>query len=186
MTHFCFPQIYQDSFEHRFLEETNRLYAAEGQRLMQEREVFYYLIAHGHHGDINLLVNEGRTVAPKTCFAVLTRATIKYFSNNMTRYNNAPPICFSDIFPAIKDIPFSPYLTFLHNLFNLSGSRVPPSCQQTLGRRSRQDYHLLGSKHSVSVWTPSTWCVKHVKNDLVSAFLFAKVWFNFLDIKNNV
>lgn len=32
-------QIYQESFEHRFLEETNRLYAAEGQRLMQEREV---------------------------------------------------------------------------------------------------------------------------------------------------
>ncbi|XP_008935860.1 PREDICTED: cullin-4B [Merops nubicus] len=38
-------QIYQDSFEHRFLEETNRLYAAEGQRLMQEREVPEYL----HH-----------------------------------------------------------------------------------------------------------------------------------------
>ncbi|KAM6117338.1 LOW QUALITY PROTEIN: cullin-4B [Pterocles gutturalis] len=37
-------QIYQDSFEHRFLEE-NRLYAAEGQRLMQEREVPEYL----HH-----------------------------------------------------------------------------------------------------------------------------------------
>lgn len=36
-----FSQIYQDSFEHRFLEETNRLYAAEGQRLMQEREVFW-------------------------------------------------------------------------------------------------------------------------------------------------
>uniref|UniRef100_A0A8C3RBM8 Cullin-4B n=1 Tax=Cyanoderma ruficeps TaxID=181631 RepID=A0A8C3RBM8_9PASS len=34
-----------DSFEHRFLEETNRLYAAEGQRLMQEREVPEYL----HH-----------------------------------------------------------------------------------------------------------------------------------------
>lgn len=34
-----FHQIYQDSFEQRFLEETNRLYAAEGQRLMQEREV---------------------------------------------------------------------------------------------------------------------------------------------------
>uniref|UniRef100_A0A6Q2Z228 Cullin-4B n=1 Tax=Esox lucius TaxID=8010 RepID=A0A6Q2Z228_ESOLU len=33
-------QIYQDSFEQRFLEETNRLYAAEGQRLMQEREVY--------------------------------------------------------------------------------------------------------------------------------------------------
>lgn len=32
-------QIYQESFEQRFLEETNRLYAAEGQRLMQEREV---------------------------------------------------------------------------------------------------------------------------------------------------
>ncbi|XP_053284479.1 cullin-4B isoform X1 [Pleuronectes platessa] len=38
-------QIYQDSFEQRFLEETNRLYSAEGQRLMQEREVPEYL----HH-----------------------------------------------------------------------------------------------------------------------------------------
>ncbi|KAK6480326.1 cullin-4B-like [Huso huso] len=38
-------QIYQDSFEQRFLEETNRLYAAEGQRLMQEHEVPDYL----HH-----------------------------------------------------------------------------------------------------------------------------------------
>ncbi|XP_068571193.1 cullin-4B [Cebidichthys violaceus] len=38
-------QIYQDCFEQRFLEETNRLYAAEGQRLMQEREVPEYL----HH-----------------------------------------------------------------------------------------------------------------------------------------
>lgn len=38
-------QIYQDSFEQRFLEETNRLFAAEGQRLMQERDVPDYL----HH-----------------------------------------------------------------------------------------------------------------------------------------
>ncbi|KAM8964702.1 cullin-4B isoform X2 [Sarcophilus harrisii] len=38
-------QIYQDSFEQKFLEETNRLYSAEGQRLMQEREVPEYL----HH-----------------------------------------------------------------------------------------------------------------------------------------
>ncbi|MGH0173512.1 UNVERIFIED_CONTAM: hypothetical protein FKN15_065706 [Acipenser sinensis] len=38
-------QIYQDSFEQQFLEETNRLYAAEGQRLMQEHEVPDYL----HH-----------------------------------------------------------------------------------------------------------------------------------------
>ncbi|XP_034037660.1 cullin-4B [Thalassophryne amazonica] len=38
-------QIYQDSFEQRFLEETNRLYSTEGQRLMQEREVPEYL----HH-----------------------------------------------------------------------------------------------------------------------------------------
>ncbi|XP_038617550.1 cullin-4A isoform X2 [Tachyglossus aculeatus] len=36
-------QVYKDSFEHRFLEETNCLYAAEGQRLMQEREVPEYL-----------------------------------------------------------------------------------------------------------------------------------------------
>uniref|UniRef100_A2A432-2 Isoform 2 of Cullin-4B n=1 Tax=Mus musculus TaxID=10090 RepID=A2A432-2 len=38
-------QIYQDSFEQQFLQETNRLYAAEGQKLMQEREVPEYL----HH-----------------------------------------------------------------------------------------------------------------------------------------
>ncbi|XP_045888434.1 cullin-4A isoform X1 [Micropterus dolomieu] len=38
-------QVYKDSFEERFLTETNRLYAAEGQRLMQERDVPEYL----HH-----------------------------------------------------------------------------------------------------------------------------------------
>lgn len=38
-------QVYKDSFEERFLSETNRLYAAEGQRLMQERDVPEYL----HH-----------------------------------------------------------------------------------------------------------------------------------------
>uniref|UniRef100_A0A671KLC1 Cullin-4A n=1 Tax=Sinocyclocheilus anshuiensis TaxID=1608454 RepID=A0A671KLC1_9TELE len=38
-------QVYKDSFEQRFLTETNRLYAAEGQRLMQERDVPEYL----HH-----------------------------------------------------------------------------------------------------------------------------------------
>lgn len=32
-------KVYKDSFEERFLMETNRLYAAEGQRLMQERDV---------------------------------------------------------------------------------------------------------------------------------------------------
>ncbi|XP_015235863.1 PREDICTED: cullin-4A [Cyprinodon variegatus] len=32
-------QVYKDCFEERFLTETNRLYAAEGQRLMQERDV---------------------------------------------------------------------------------------------------------------------------------------------------
>ncbi|XP_063315755.1 cullin-4A [Pelobates fuscus] len=38
-------QVYRESFEVRFLEETNCLYAAEGQRLMQEREIPEYL----HH-----------------------------------------------------------------------------------------------------------------------------------------
>ncbi|OCT95365.1 cullin-4A [Xenopus laevis] len=38
-------QVYKESFEAKFLEETNCLYAAEGQRLMQEREVPEYL----HH-----------------------------------------------------------------------------------------------------------------------------------------
>lgn len=32
-------QVYKDAFEDQFLNETNRLYAAEGQRLMQERDV---------------------------------------------------------------------------------------------------------------------------------------------------
>ena len=36
---FSFLKVYKDSFEDRFLAETNRLYAAEGQRLMQERDV---------------------------------------------------------------------------------------------------------------------------------------------------
>uniref|UniRef100_A0A8C5N0P6 Cullin family profile domain-containing protein n=1 Tax=Leptobrachium leishanense TaxID=445787 RepID=A0A8C5N0P6_9ANUR len=38
-------QVYKESFEDRFLEETNCLYAAEGQRLLQEREIPEYL----HH-----------------------------------------------------------------------------------------------------------------------------------------
>ncbi|KAM8975573.1 cullin-4A [Pelodytes ibericus] len=38
-------QVYKDSFEVKFLEETNCLYASEGQRLMQEREIPEYL----HH-----------------------------------------------------------------------------------------------------------------------------------------
>lgn len=40
-------QIYQDAFESKFLNATERLYAAEGQRLMQELEVSQYL----HHVD---------------------------------------------------------------------------------------------------------------------------------------
>uniref|UniRef100_A0A803TWK7 Cullin 4A n=1 Tax=Anolis carolinensis TaxID=28377 RepID=A0A803TWK7_ANOCA len=36
-------QVYKDSFEPRFLEDTNRLYTAEGQRLMQEREYSVFL-----------------------------------------------------------------------------------------------------------------------------------------------
>uniref|UniRef100_A0A3B3ZTB2 Cullin family profile domain-containing protein n=1 Tax=Periophthalmus magnuspinnatus TaxID=409849 RepID=A0A3B3ZTB2_9GOBI len=38
-------QVYKEAFEEKFLSETNRLYAAEGQRLMQERDVPEYL----HH-----------------------------------------------------------------------------------------------------------------------------------------
>ena len=34
-----YVQIYQTAFESKFLEATDRLYAAEGQRLMQERDV---------------------------------------------------------------------------------------------------------------------------------------------------
>uniref|UniRef100_A0A8C1N120 Cullin 4A n=1 Tax=Cyprinus carpio TaxID=7962 RepID=A0A8C1N120_CYPCA len=36
-------QVYKDSFEQRFLTETNRLYAAEGQRLMQERDYLHHV-----------------------------------------------------------------------------------------------------------------------------------------------
>ncbi|XP_036621814.1 cullin-4B-like [Trichosurus vulpecula] len=51
-------QIYQDSFEQKFLEETNRLYAAEGQRLMQEREVSQYF----HHVNRRLGEEEDRLI----------------------------------------------------------------------------------------------------------------------------
>uniref|UniRef100_A0A7N4PHA9 Cullin-4B n=1 Tax=Sarcophilus harrisii TaxID=9305 RepID=A0A7N4PHA9_SARHA len=51
-------QIYQDSFEQRFLEETNQLYAAEGQRLMQEREVSEYF----HHVNRRLEEEEDRLI----------------------------------------------------------------------------------------------------------------------------
>lgn len=35
---FCL-QIYQEAFERKFLDATERLYSAEGQQLMQERDV---------------------------------------------------------------------------------------------------------------------------------------------------
>uniref|UniRef100_A0A4X2M5B1 Cullin family profile domain-containing protein n=1 Tax=Vombatus ursinus TaxID=29139 RepID=A0A4X2M5B1_VOMUR len=51
-------QIYQDSFEQKFLEETNQLYAAEGWRLMQEREVSQYF----HHVNKRLEEEEDRLI----------------------------------------------------------------------------------------------------------------------------
>uniref|UniRef100_A0A6Q2X2N9 Cullin family profile domain-containing protein n=1 Tax=Esox lucius TaxID=8010 RepID=A0A6Q2X2N9_ESOLU len=36
-------QVYKESFEERFLTDTNRLYAAEGQRLMQERDYLHHV-----------------------------------------------------------------------------------------------------------------------------------------------
>uniref|UniRef100_G1K8E1 Cullin-4A n=1 Tax=Anolis carolinensis TaxID=28377 RepID=G1K8E1_ANOCA len=51
-------QVYKDSFEPRFLEDTNRLYTAEGQRLMQEREVPEYL----HHVNKRLEEEADRVV----------------------------------------------------------------------------------------------------------------------------
>ncbi|XP_019616401.1 PREDICTED: cullin-4A-like isoform X2 [Branchiostoma belcheri] len=49
-------QIYKEAFEVRFLQETERLYAAEGQRLMQEREIAEYL----HHVDKRLEEEQDR------------------------------------------------------------------------------------------------------------------------------
>ncbi|XP_061482665.1 cullin-4A isoform X2 [Rhineura floridana] len=51
-------QVYKESFEQRFLEETNCLYTAEGQRLMQEREVPEYL----HHVNKRLEEETDRVV----------------------------------------------------------------------------------------------------------------------------
>ncbi|XP_033003618.1 cullin-4A [Lacerta agilis] len=51
-------QVYKDAFEQRFLEDTNRLYTAEGQRLMQEREVPEYL----HHVNKRLEEEADRVV----------------------------------------------------------------------------------------------------------------------------
>ena len=49
-------QIYQDAFESKFLAATERLYAAEGQRLMQEHDVPEYLA----HVDKRLLEENER------------------------------------------------------------------------------------------------------------------------------
>ncbi|XP_048338355.1 cullin-4A-like, partial [Sphaerodactylus townsendi] len=51
-------QVYKDSFEQKFLEVTNHLYTAEGQRLMQEREVPEYL----HHVNKRLEEEADRVV----------------------------------------------------------------------------------------------------------------------------
>nr|XP_056717915.1 cullin-4A [Euleptes europaea] len=51
-------QVYKDSFEQKFLEDTNHLYTAEGQRLMQEREVSEYL----HHVNKRLEEEADRVV----------------------------------------------------------------------------------------------------------------------------
>ncbi|XP_072268575.1 cullin-4A-like [Pyxicephalus adspersus] len=51
-------QMYKDSFEARFLEDTNSLYASEGQRLMQEREVPEYL----HHVNRRLEEESDRVI----------------------------------------------------------------------------------------------------------------------------
>ncbi|XP_018417756.1 PREDICTED: cullin-4A [Nanorana parkeri] len=51
-------QMYKDSFEARFLEDTNCLYAAEGQRLMQESEVPEYL----HHVNRRLEEESDRVI----------------------------------------------------------------------------------------------------------------------------
>ncbi|XP_015267261.1 PREDICTED: cullin-4A [Gekko japonicus] len=51
-------QVYKNSFEQRFLEDTNCLYTAEGQKLMQEREVPEYL----HHVNKRLEEEADRVV----------------------------------------------------------------------------------------------------------------------------
>lgn len=58
----CLPflKVYKDSFEERFLIETNRLYAAEGQRLMQER-------------DVSETINESVIYSSLTCHTINTK-----------------------------------------------------------------------------------------------------------------
>lgn len=51
-------QIYPDAFEHKFLAATERLYASEGQRLMQELDVPEYLA----HVDKRLLEEQDRVL----------------------------------------------------------------------------------------------------------------------------
>ena len=63
-------KVYKDSFEERFLIETNRLYAAEGQRLMQERDVSETLdnksVSCGHgHSSVTFYIT-----TPRICFAL--------------------------------------------------------------------------------------------------------------------
>ena len=41
---YLFQQIYKDAFDKKFLAATEKLYAAEGQRLVNERDVPEYLV----------------------------------------------------------------------------------------------------------------------------------------------
>uniref|UniRef100_A0A665W8S0 Cullin-4 n=1 Tax=Echeneis naucrates TaxID=173247 RepID=A0A665W8S0_ECHNA len=64
-------QVYKDSFEERFLIETNRLYAAEGQLLMQERDVSITYGPYLHHV-ARRLEEENDRIMKKTCTFAIT------------------------------------------------------------------------------------------------------------------
>lgn len=76
-------QIYDKAFEHKFLQSTERLYAAEGQRLMQELEVPDYLA----HVDKRLLEENERInhyLDPRTKFQLIHTVEKQLLSEHVT------------------------------------------------------------------------------------------------------
>ncbi|XP_077292720.1 cullin 4 [Arctopsyche grandis] len=103
-------QIYQEAFEHKFLVATERVYAAEGQRLMQECTVPQYLA----HVDRRLREELERLIhyldpstKPQLVHCVEKQLVSEHVSGVLSKG-----------LPALLDTPRIPDLTLLYNLFS--------------------------------------------------------------------
>ena len=131
-----------------FLEETNRLYAAEGQRLMQEREVIY------ESRSPSLTSPLTATEGPLSVTAAWCLLLKKHIYFHLRLNNRLLGICvITHLFLNICLLR-----TILHCfrqsyacLFCLFlGARVSAPCKQAHGGGGGQGHHISGPEHTVS------------------------------------